>query len=451
MKKIKGFRLFLFAMAGLGPNLMMTLVTGYLNDALLAPAGLSVAKTFTGTIIVSAALCSILFFIAKVIDAFIDIPLAYLTDRLHCKMGRRRMGILIGWFPMVVSFVLLWLPGLYSGTGPVATTIIVALLLIIFYSSYTLCLVSYYGSYSTVVDNEKDRASLSHCKAFFDTVQYCIAYALFPALLLKLLGGEDVGAISAALLKLSPLMLTMLIPVFMIREDDAGEEVETQIPLLQSIRLSFASKSFRNWLITLFMIHMGLMLFLTGIGTTIPDSLMGIDGWKVTVMNSAAFAPVPLMLILFNYIKKKHSVRFALQTAIIAFGLAMFSFAASWKGLWNNTWISFAIGIGASTIGSYAVGVFFSSSYYFPSQIAAREIREQKKDHSAMYFAVQGLATQLSSAVGVNLIYMSLVSSDISMFGHEGGQFFLVPVIAGVLMIVAFLCAFRMNKDGVSD
>ncbi|MBO2517221.1 MAG: hypothetical protein CW338_08135, partial [Clostridiales bacterium] len=336
MRKLKGFKLFLYAMAGLGPNLMMTLVTGYLNDALLAPAGISPAKTFTGAILVSAGLCAVLFFAAKVIDAFIDIPMAYLTDRLHVRMGRRKFGIILGWVPMVISFILLWLPGIYSGTGATGTTIISAILLILFYSSYTLTFVSYYGSFSTVVEDSKARTSLSHYKAFFDTVQYCLAYALFPALLLKLLGGTEAGAISSALLKLAPLMLTMLIPVILLHENSEDEKVETRIPLWQSIKLSFANKSFWRWLLVLSMMHMGLMLFLTGIGTTIPDSLLGIDGWKVTVMNSAAFAPVPLMLLLFNFIKKKRGVRFSLQTAIIAFGIAMFTFAAAWKGLGNN-------------------------------------------------------------------------------------------------------------------
>ena len=450
MRKLKGWKLFLFAMAGFGPNLMMTLVTGYLNDALLAPQGIDVAKTFTGTVLVSAGLCSVLFFIAKIIDAFIDIPLAYINDKMHTRFGRRRLGILIGWIPMTISFLLLWLPKLFMGAGETATTIIEAILLIIFYSSYTLCLISYYGSFSMVVEDEKARMRLSHFKAFFDTVQYCFAYALFPALLLTLLGGRDVGAISGALLKLAPLMLTMLIPIFLLKGEEDPEDVKTDIPLGKSLKLSFANKSFRAWLITLFMMHMGLMLFLTGIGTTIPDSLMGIRGWQVTVMNSAAFAPVPLMLLLFNFIKKKKSARFALQSAIIAFAFAMFTFAGAWKGFTNSQMISFIIGLIASTIGSYAVGVFFSSTYYFPSQIAAREIEEKKLDHSAMYFAVQGLVTQVASAIGVNLIYMNLVSSPLSMMGKEGGQFFLVPVVAGTLMMIAFVCAFKMSRDGIS-
>ena len=94
MRKLKGWKLFLFAMAGLGPNLMMTLVTGYLNDALMATG--SDAQKFATTAIVSVGLCSVLFFIAKIIDAFIDIPLAYINDKMHSKFGRRRLGILLG-------------------------------------------------------------------------------------------------------------------------------------------------------------------------------------------------------------------------------------------------------------------------------------------------------------------------------------------------------------------
>lgn len=453
MRKLSKGKLFIYSMAGLGPNLLMTLVTGYLNDALLAPTGIDPAKTFTGSILVSVALCSVLFFAAKVIDAFIDVPLAYLSDKLHCKMGRRKASILMGWVPMVISFLLLWSPKLFLGAGEAGVTWIEAILLVIFYSSYTLTMVSYYGSYSAITKNEKDLASLSHYKAFFDTVQYCVAYALFPALLLSILGGREAGAIAAAMLKLAPLMLTMLIPLFMIKDEDKEEQkLDRDAPLLVSIKASLNSKPFRKWLGVLFLIHMGLMLFLTGIGTTIPDNLVGIKGWQVTAMNSAAFAPVPLMLLIFNAVKKRKGHRFALQTALIVFAVAMFSFVGAWKQLWQSMpMMSLIFGLAASTIGSYSVGVFFSISYFYPARIAAEEMQVTGKDNAAMYFAVQGLVTQLASAVGVNLIYMNLVGNEIPVAGMAGGQFALVPLIAGVLMLVAFFAAFGIKKNIVKD
>ncbi len=448
MRHLKGGKLFLYSMAGLGPNLLMTLVTGYLNDALLAPVGIDPAKTFTGTVLVSAGLCSLLFFFAKLIDAVIDVPLAYINDRMHCRLGKRKLGILLGWVPMVISFFFLWNPTLFGGLGMTCTAWVESVLLVVFYSSYTMCMVSYYGTFSQVVSDDKARMKLSHFKAFFDTVQYCVAYALFPALLLALLGGREAGAVADALTKLMPLMLTMLIPVFLLHENEGGEDkIDDRVPLLKSIRLSVGSRSFRSWLITLFFMHMGLMLFLTGIGTTIPDSLMGIKGWQVTVMNSAAFAPVPLMLLLFNAYKKRRGDRAALQSALLAFAVAMFGFAFASKQIWNNAFVSFLIGVTAATIGSYAVGVFFSMSYYFPSRIAAREIREEKRDHSSMYFAVQGLATQVASAIGVSLLYMNIVGSDFSLFGIKEGQFMYVPLLAGVLMIAAFVSSFLMDKN----
>ena len=448
MKKLSGWKLIVYGMSGLGPNLLMTLVTGYLNDALLAPAGLDPSKTFTGTLIVSVGLCSLLFFAAKVIDAFIDIPMAYLSDRLPCRIGRRKASILMGWVPMVVSFILLWKPMLFVRTGIVGITLIEASLMVVFYASYTLCMVSYYGTFASITEDEKGLASLSHYKAFFDTIQYCVAYALFPSLLLKLLGGTETGAIAKAMLTLAPLMLTMLIPVLMIRgEANEDNKPDHHIPLVESLKISWSSKGFRSWLETLLLIHMGLMLFLTGIGTTIPDSLMGIRGWQVTVMNSAAFAPVPLMLYIYNKVRKHKGNRFALQTALIVFAVAMFTFSVAWKELWSNSVAPFIIGLIASTIGSYGVGVVFSVCYFFPAQIAAAEIKTTGKDHSAMYFAIQGLFTQIASAVGVNVIYMQLVSNEASLFGFPNAQYMLVPFVAGLLLLMAFLSAFRMKDD----
>lgn len=449
MKKLKGFKLLLFAMAGLGPNLMMTLVTAYLNDALQAEVA-NPAYTISGACLISVGLCSVLFFAAKLIDGFIDVPLAWLSDKLKCRFGKRRLSMLIGFVPMTASFLLLWNP-LFVGS-PVALTVAESVLLVIFYSSYTLCLVSYYGCFAHIVESDRERTRLSEYKAFFDTVQYCVAYAVFP-LIISAVGRGEVGGITRTMMLLSPILLTMLIPLFLIKEEGFGGAVDESVPLWTSIKISLRSRPFRGWLATLFVMHMGLMLFLTGIGTTIPQNLLGLTkGWQITVMNSAAFAPVPLMLIIFNAVKRRRSVRTAFQTALLAFSLAMFSFAAGWTGFWgDNLMMSFFMALGAGTIGSYAIGAFFTTSYMFPSQIAANEMLTEKRDHSAMYFAVQGLVTQAASAIGVSLIYMNVINADISLMGKSGAQFLLVPVIAGALLLAAFAVSFKMPRHYASE
>jgi len=215
------------------------------------------------------------------------------------------------------------------------------------------------------------------------------------------------------------------------------------------VRISASSKPFRRWLITQMLLHMGLMLFLSGIGTTIPDNLIGISGWQVTVMNSAAFAPVPIMLLIYNHFKRKRGSRFALQTALVVFGVSMFIFALSWRELWHaQPMVGWMLGMTASVVGSYGVGVFFSVCYYYPAQIAAQERRVCGKDHAAMYFAIQGLVTQMASAIGVNLIYINLIGREISVAGLPGGQFMLVPLISGILMLCACGASFGMERNG---
>jgi len=153
------------------------------------------------------------------------------------------------------------------------------------------------------------------------------------------------------------------------------------------------------------------------------------------------------MLALYNAVSAKRGARTAFQTALGAFAVAMFLFAAAWSALWKNPMVSFLIGITASTVGSYAIGAFFSASYVYPAQIAAREVAEQKRDHAAMYFAVQGLVTQVAGAVGVNLVYMNVIRGEITLLGRAGGQFVLVPVIAGACLLIALALSFRMDRE----
>jgi hypothetical protein len=71
------------------------------------------------------------------------------------------------------------------------------------------------------------------------------------------------------------------------------------------------------------------------------------------------------------------------------------------------------IGITGSTIGSFSIGVFFAVPYQISSQIAANELRLTGKDHSAMYFAVQGVVTQVTFK-GVH--YEMIVRTEKSMW-----------------------------------
>ena len=447
MKKIKRKLLPLYALAGFGPNLINTIITIYLVDALQTTGfGVNVEYwTFANKTIIAVALFSVLKFISQLVDGIIDVPFAALTDSLKSKWGKRRPTILIGLIPMVLSYVAFCFP-VSLAENSAANSIYFGILLLIFYSAYTLAMVTYYGSYSEVTENESDRFYLSNWKAFIDTIQYALAYALIPVFIgfkinIKLIG-----------LACAPLALTMIIALLLIKENSTipGDEKkypeapgseEEEVPFMESIRLTVSNKDFLGWVTVLAAFFFGLQMFLSG-QNVLASGPMGLNGWQIAVINSAAFAPVPLMLFFYRKVMKKKGFRFAFQTALAAFGFAMITFSVAYVKWIPSTMARLIIGAAGGTVASYGIGAFLSAPYLVPSQLAAVEEAKTGKSHPSMYFAIQGLFTAVVGAISTGLIWPNL--RNVVVNGNDLFGAHLMPYIAALACIIAILLAFKM-------
>lgn len=438
MKQLTNRKIPLYALSGFGPNLLMIFVTAYLLDAVI-PTGLVADRQFwsiTGAVIVSPVIFSILFTVAKVIDGIIDIPLASFTDNIRNKLGKRKTAILLGFFPMVVSFILLWMMPSREEES-MLNTVWITVFAIIFFCSYTMCLVAYYASFSEIVPGEKERVKLSSWKSAFDTIGYATAYAVVPLLIGMGLNIQNI------VLYFIPLLATMIIPLFMLKEtSDQSVAPEPKIPLGTSIALVFKNKLFMKYIVVLVTFYFGLQMFLAG-QNVIASGVMELNGWQIAIINTAAFAPVPIMLLLFNHIHKKKGLRFAFQLALILFAISMGIFSIARGDFFPKSWVPrLIIGAIGSTVGSFSIGAFFAVPYIYPSHIAALEIKRTGKNHSAMYFAIQGLFTQIVAAVSVSAVYLnvkSITTPTSEIFGIS-----LVPLIVAITCIVAFILCFRL-------
>lgn len=265
MKKFKNldkiWKEIVYSASGFGPNLLMVLMGAYFSDA-VNPTALDVAsnpgkivQTITGTCLILPWLFSILWFVGKVFDGVIDVPFASITDNLKTKWGRRRIPIAICFIPMVLSFALCWIP--ISETNLVANTFWFFIWSIIFFATYTMSLIAFYGSLSTVCFDESQRLRVSSFKSFFDTISYVVVYALIPLIL-----GQTGLHIDKLVFILLPTMLTMLIPLFMIKEGkkwenkmiDEGYDItpladEPIVTFKESVSLTFKNKPFIKWCI----------------------------------------------------------------------------------------------------------------------------------------------------------------------------------------------------------
>ncbi len=473
---------FLFAFSGFGPNFLMVLMGSYYSDALnpaALEAGEQLQAIMPGFCFILPALFPVLFALGKVFDGLIDIPFAYITDTLSTKWGRRRPAIAVCFLPMLVSFILSWVLPVQAEYS-LFNTVWVFFWNLIFFASYTMCLIAFYGSLSSVCEDEPQRLRVSGYKSFFDTISYCLVYALVPVVL----KGLDMH-IHTLVFVSTPLMLSMLIPLFLIKEGEKYGYPENEglspekISLGESLRLTFKNKIFRRWLYVNCCTFFGMQMFLSGMNGMIIGG-MGMNSLQMALLNTCAFAPVPIMLYLFNKSKARYGVRATYQSCLLVFAVAImtFFFASRFMLGEGNTTLKIAIGILGGLGASWSIGAFFMMPYLAPAQISCVEERLTGKNHSAMYFAGNAVATSIVGAISGSLVYEYVkniflskekgftwatdsseayrklygLATDAAVSAEEAATVYnfanlVVPFIVCITCVVGFFLAFKLPRD----
>ena len=432
-KLTKRWQIFLYGCAGFGINMLNLIVGSYLCSALIKDGFEEHVESWTylNKNLVIAGVWSVLVLVAKIVDGLIDIPMSSLTDNLKTKWGRRRPAILIGIAPMLAAYLLFLKP--LNSEASLANTIWFAALLCIFYSFYTLTMVTYYSTFAEIVDNDGDRLFLANVKSVCDVIYFILGYALIPVFV-----GMDINIRTVALMFL-PLSLTMIIPFLLIKEHRTDIEPVERDPgdakgvgIVSSFTRSFKNKSFVYWLCVVFVMNIGLQLFLSGI-----NEFFSKTGINMTIVMACSFAPVPATILLYNLIVRKKGLKLGFQYIMLVFAAAMLLMFFCIRLPKGSVQLS-VIGAVGGIIASFAIGAFFSISYTVPSQLAAEENLRTGICASSMYFAVEGLFEGVSAglASGPLLTWLKV---------HE--QTSLITVIVAFFCLAAFVMSFFLPRN----
>lgn len=136
------------------------------------------------------------------------------------------------------------------------------------------------------------------------------------------------------------------------------------------------------------------------------------------------------------------------QTCIIAFSIGILCLCFGSQYFWGDAvGPKLIIGGIGSVIGSWGIAGFFMVPYLIPTTIASVEEEVSKKNHSAMYFAVQALMTSFVGAIASSLVYNYLKLWVIPTPEYEWkAGVSLVPLIVIITGVAAFMFCFLMPK-----
>jgi GPH family glycoside/pentoside/hexuronide:cation symporter len=347
--------------------------------------------------------------VSRILDGVVDIPIATWTDNLKSRWGRRRPLMILGFIPTILSFLLLWYPPLsgnrLGAEGHWGNAAFVAAVSSLYFFFHTLIIVPYLASLSEIVRDEESRVRVASWQTFFNTAGYVLTFVVAPILF-------DQFGVRGTIWLLVPVFLSFLGPILVIKEsstlerDTTEEPMAADVPLWESVKMTLGNRTFRIYILTVATFYFGLQFFLGGIAFMAAD-MMGLSDSQLGLMNAAAFAPVPLMLILFNWIVKKKGAKWAFRLGLLIFALAMLLFPLGWTRL-SFPIPPFFVGVIAGGIGSFSIGVFFTIPYAFPAQIAATEAKQTGKDRAGMYFAVQGVINQFMGGLAGSVLALLL-------------------------------------------
>ena len=448
MKKLtKRPQMFLYAISGMGVNMLNLMMGSYICSALLVGGFGEAAipyQTYTGHDLVIAAVWGTFIVIARIIDGIIDVPMASFTDRLKTRFGRRRPALLMGLVPMIASYLLFLVIPDRSGAS-FLNTVYYGVLLCVFYSFYTLTMVTYYATFTEIVDNVQDRNFLGNVKSVCDIIYFILGYVAVR----MLLNGLNIRVVALIVL---PMVLTMLIPMFMIREKStlpediekrraSGEETEEEEPLqavglVKSLAATLKNRTFVIWMVVYSMMTFGVQLFLGGI-----NEYFSYVGMSMIYVMMSAFAPVPFTLLIYNHLMKKYGFGFSFRYTLLVFALGMFSmFGVSFLSAGT---LKTVLSIAAGLVSSFAIGSLFSVAYSVPAELAAEEEKRTGITNSAMYFAVQGLFSGVATAIGTGVVLTALKGTE----EQQSGGIFYMTLIAGGAMIIGFLLTYFLPRS----
>ena len=383
-------------------------------------------------LLVSSAWIGIAQLVGRTIGAFAQPAMGYFSDSFRSRWGKRRPFIAVGTLPVIVSFVLLFIPLSDGGT---INLIYVLILLGLFYVSFAVYYIPYLAWLPTLAPNSEQTITLSTLMAVSSLIGTAVGGVISPWLT-SALGFAQMGLIVGGIG-----LLTMLMPLLNAEKPVThprmnGVQSSKFSTFWNSCQTVWRTPSLRSHMLGFSLIWIAVTI-LTGCTTYIAVAILSRDLSFGGVLNGIFLGGVAIAFPIIVALAKRWGKKEALQTAMIWSGLGLI-----------------ILGLGsifANRLLIWLVLLFFSSFgwaafFILPNAILPDLVRQTSdsatEQKEAVYFGIRGFLAEISVGMG------SLLTGLILTLGKTPEQprgVQIALVIAG-LFALASVKAFTFQK-----
>jgi len=418
-----------YALISLGSTAIWSVLSSWLLYFYLPPEGEGVA-------LVPATLYGGVMFVTRAINALIAPPIGYLSDHTHSRWGRRLPYMFASALPMLVLFVLLWMPPM--GTRSIWNLAYLALIFLLYNITYTLNQIPYTALLPEVALTDHHRVRMS-------------AWSSGAFLIGMIFGGFAGPIIERTGYKMTALIYAIaMLPFFYLPFIVLRERPERQIDLAerlnprQSVATMLRNRAF------LIMTATGVLYWSV---TTFVQAVVPFIVTEVCLLSKAdtlyfylpallgSLVCYPLITWLSNKFDKSSVFSASLlASAVVLPGLMLI-----------GDWLPLGLGVQGViwiTLQAIAMSGVTMLPPAFGAEITDYDEKLTGQRREGVYYAAWGLFDQVINGVASAVVPLVLLLGRSRSDPHGPLGVRVIGVLGGVMMFVAFLIFLRYPLRG---
>jgi len=218
-----------FSLVMLGTTIIWSVGDGWVLYFYLPPDG-------QGVPLVPVALYGIVALIANIVNAAVTPPIGYLSDHFQSQWGRRLPFMFVSSLPMLIAFILLWLPP-EQGESMV-NLIYLGVVLALFNVTQNLVNIPLSSLLPDIAATDRHRVRLTAWSSSFQLIGIILAAAAGALV-------SQFGFVTMALIYAAVILPFLYLPFFILREKPGRQiEPEQRLGFIQSIVKTISNRAF---------------------------------------------------------------------------------------------------------------------------------------------------------------------------------------------------------------
>ncbi|MEM7268379.1 MAG: MFS transporter [Pseudomonadota bacterium] len=338
-----------------------------------------------------------LFIAVRLVDAFSDPLMGWVSDRVKTPWGRRRVWLAISVPLVCLSSWMLFAPPADAGFGHVALWLTALTL------SWTIALTPYFAWGAEMSGDYVQRARVTAWREAASLIGTVVAVVIYNTA-----NGADAGLTGVALLVCVGLPIAAVAALGL--ADEPRDHSKERQPILPALQAILANAYFRRLLAAYFVnglanaLPAGLFLFFIGDLLNAPDA-----GWLLLLYFVAAIAAMPVWSWAARRLSKHRAWGWAMVYASVLFAPAIFLGEGD---IWLFTAITLLTGL--------ALGADLSLPSAIQADVVDHDTANSGEQRTGVFFALWSVATKAALALAGGAALIILDWSGFEAGGENG-------------------------------